>query len=700
MKQTFRLRLKRLLLASLLILGLAFSLITGQVFNEQAIKNQLQQFAAAHRCIIDFAPDIDRQWFPYPAVILRQVKLKLQNHHTPDFQSDSVRIELGWSNLWGKQIIRNITVHNAQIRLQENPENGQWQLANLPLENQTNNWTINHIRWNDSHIQLHQAQQQLQLHHSNGHFDWTNGQFDFTAQTDQFGLGKLAAQGQYQNNQFTPLNGQAALTLPDGQSIRLDWQSQARYQQRQLTGQSAKLNIQIPHLKLDLEATPKDWHISTDETYIAEMPFVFTAQYGQFKHNGSGLVHRLHHHNGHWQLPAISADTAITHGRHETTLNLNGSFTRQANGHFQFEPLIIQNRLQVAGGTSPTLLGQWQGYLKGNGRQTWQAQLSGTLDTHPAQLTFNSQEHEGQTHISADFQTHRLNLAPYFRQGGLQQGLSESAVQTWRQLIGQRQLTLGLNINTLDAWGVQIKQLQTRIQANLDGAQTEQLQMALYNGQATGQVGLHNRPHNGWFARLDFTNVHIKPLLQDLFRFNHLTGEGNAQIHLAAQGLTPQQWRQSLNGHSEIRLDSGAWQGINLSHIIHNPQPSQQNQFSYNDNSQTRFNHFYAMSHFSEGHGYTTELTLSNPQLQLRGQGDFDIRNGTLHYALLLNRGRNAWLPLKISGNIQRPTFALDYSRMTHGLDSPQAKQQALQDILNQQWSWIQKRTDTPASTP
>lgn len=713
MKKTARPRIKTLLLTvPFLIFGLVFSLITGQIFSEEAIKTELRHFAAAHNSVLTFNPNISRHLFPYPSITLHQVSLQPQNNtQQADFQAQTVHIQLGWSQLWGQQHIHAIKLDNAHIIIRENTPNstdanqhhpnGDWQLGGIPLHSAQNNpWQISNIEWQNSRIQLHSPHQQLQLHQSQGNFNRDDGTFALQAQADTHGLSQLALHGQYSQNQFHALEVQTLFSLTDGSTIQLHWQGQAQYHpdQHRLTGQSGQLKLTIPKLEFNLEAHTQNWHISSQASHIAEIPFTFTAHYGGLYHNGSGNVRRLHYHKGHWHLPSLNAETATQHGGSETLFTLDGSFNRHPDGLFVLEPLNIQTRLQVAAEPAPMLQSQWQGHLKGNTLQTWQTQLTGILDAHPAKLNLQSQSQEGQIQVQAELQAGRLNLTPYLKHSG-GQGIADNWVSGWRQLIGRRQLTLGLNIDTLDFYGVQIKQLQTRIQAQADGAQSEQLHMSLYGGQAQGQVGLHNRPQNGWFARLDFKDIHIKPLLQDLFRFNHLSGKGDAQIHLTSQGLTPQQWRATLNGHSEIRLNSGAWQGINLSNIVHGNPSNKQNQFAYDDDSQTRFNHFYAISHFSEGRGYTTELRLNNPQLHLQGQGDFDIPSGTLNYALLLNRTPDkTWLPLKIGGRIQRPDFALDYSRMTRSLDSNQAKQ-ALQDILNQQWSWIQKLPEARGQT-
>jgi len=109
------------------------------------------------------------------------------------------------------------------------------------------------------------------------------------------------------------------------------------------------------------------------------------------------------------------------------------------------------------------------------------------------------------------------------------------------------------------------------------------------------------------------------------------------------------------------------------------------------ETSSTPFRHFSIEASVENGMGTTPSLSLQSDSLNLSGQGSFDIRTATLNYAVLASVGQDLWLPLKINGSISRPNFALDYQRITGNLQSPEQKQRALQDVLQQQWQWIQK---------
>ena len=216
--------------------------------------------------------------------------------------------------------------------------------------------------------------------------------------------------------------------------------------------------------------------------------------------------------------------------------------------------------------------------------------------------------------------------------------------------------------------------------------------MQMYEGSAEGSAVLHQGSRPKWEAALQFSNIQIKPMLQDAFRFNHLSGRGNASFRLGAEGLKRSEWHTTLAWRGKIVLDNGAWQGINLGKLLNRPEnlPAQ-NLIRYNAESSTPFRHFSIEASVENGIGTTPRLSLQSDSLNLSGQGNFDIRTATLNYAVLASAGQDLWLPLKINGSISRPNFALDYQRITGNLQSPEQKQRALQDVLQQQWQWIQK---------
>ena len=63
---------------------------------------------------------------------------------------------------------------------------------------------------------------------------------------------------------------------------------------------------------------------------------------------------------------------------------------------------------------------------------------------------------------------------------------------------------------------------------------------------------------------------------------------------------------------------------------------------------------------------------------------NYDVRVHTRQ-----SSGSDTLLPLKISGSLTRPSFSLDFQRLTEGLNTPQQKEQALRQTLKQQWLWL-----------
>ena len=409
-------------------------------------------------------------------------------------------------------------------------------------------------------------------------------------------------------------------------------------------------------------------------------------------YSGSGSINKVSYQNRTLAIAGFQLSGAVEYEQGSSGYSANGRL-QAGPGHFQIDSLYLSTRHNAAPGSMPYLSGQWHGQAAGNG-QSWNAELQGSLDNNEGYLKISGSLSEQGHDIQAALNLSKLSLSGYLEseRPAAAENTLPLWLQYWPQALSRRQISLTLDIGTLESSGLQIQNFHSTLHLDADKLEAQTIKMQMYEGSAEGSAVLHQGSRPKWEAALQFSNIQIKPMLQDAFRFNHLSGRGNASFRLGAEGLKRSEWHTTLAGRGKIVLDNGAWQGINLGKLLNRPEnlPAQ-NLIRYNAESSTPFRHFSIEASVENGIGTTPRLSLQSDSLNLSGQGNFDIRTATLNYAVLASAGQDLWLPLKINGSISRPNFALDYQRITGNLQSPEQKQRALQDVLQQQWQWIQK---------
>ncbi|MDO4693330.1 MAG: AsmA family protein [Eikenella sp.] len=690
-----------LLLPLLLMAGIHSAL--HYFFSETRIRSAAAAAFAADGQELTFnGARISRGWFPYPFFTLHDVRLsRPQRPAETAFRADSLQVAFSWSSLWGDVGIRRLRAQDADIYLRQT-ESGQWQLADRPL-NAAGSGTLlpQRIELIQSTLHLQTRQHRFSLLQTEGHFDRSDGGFRFEAGLFAPQEARFKLSGRYQNGELPQLELQAASFLPDGRPFTLGWQGAAGLQPEQgrLLSRDGRLNFRLPDTGFNLDAQTHGWQISAAGAELPDTRFVFHTAYGPLEHNGSGHIRRAAYHNNILHIDTFQAETALSRNGSQTALNLNGSFTRYPDGRFRIGNLQLDTRHTAGSGALPAFVGHWQGMAEGPAADVWQLQLQGSFDHQPAQLQLHARHDGGVPVMEGSLQLDKLSLTPYLPANPRAVHLSTDILQSWRQLIGRRRLLLTAAIDVLETSGLRIQDFQARLSADAERIQAEAVEMSLYEGRSVGHAVFYNRPVPEWAGEIHFADVQIKPLLQDAFRFNHLSGRGEARFSLSSAGLTSQEWLAGLGGRAELSLEHGDWQGINLGKLLDRPEDTpEQNLFFYNADSRTPFHRFRIEVDLKNGVGHTPSLSLSSSSLNLSGRGSFDIRVQTLNYALLASAGRNLWLPFKIGGSISRPSFALDYERITGGLQTPEQKRQALQEVFNQQWQWIQKLPEPGSS--
>ncbi len=698
-----KLWLKALLFGLVLLalwLGASFGL--SRLLSEARIRQTANQMLAAQGQQLNFdGRQIERGWFPYPYVVLHQVGLSRAQENGQTLDAEAVRLSFSWSALWGDVSIHSLHLQRASISARR-LESGQWEVAGFTA-NQTASSTLpRHIELDDCSLRLQYGEQKQTLRQVSGFIDRADENFSLSASLFTPQEYRIEASGAYSGSHFEQLQANLAGFLPDGQPFTAAWQGNADYTpgQSRLNTKEGRLSIQIPDWQLNIEGNTRNWQLTPGSAVLPETHIIFSnadPANGQppadaVRHSGSGSINKVSYQNQTLEIGSFQISGTAEYGRGSSGYSANGRL-QAGPGHFQIDSLYLSTRHNAAPGSMPYLSGQWHGQAAGNG-QSWNAELQGSLDNNEGYLKISGSLSEQGHDIQAALNLSKLSLSGYLEseRPAAAENTLPLWLQYWPQALSRRQISLTLDIGTLESSGLQIQNFHSTLHLDADKLEAQTIKMQMYEGSAEGSAVLHQGSRPKWEAALQFSNIQIKPMLQDAFRFNHLSGRGNASFRLGAEGLKRSEWHTTLAGRGKIVLDNGAWQGINLGKLLNRPEnlPAQ-NLIRYNAESSTPFRHFSIEASVENGIGTTPRLSLQSDSLNLSGQGNFDIRTATLNYAVLASAGQDLWLPLKINGSISRPNFALDYQRITGNLQSPEQKQRALQDVLQQQWQWIQK---------
>ena len=699
-----KLWLKALLFGLVLLalwLGASFGL--SRLLSEARIRQTANQMLAAQGQQLNFdGRQIERGWFPYPYVVLHQVGLSRTQGGSQTMNAESARLSFGWPSLWGDISLHSLHLQRASISAQR-LENGQWEVAGFTANQAENSTLPRHIELDDCSLRLQYGEQKQTLRQVSGFIDRAAENFSLSASLFTPQEYRIEASGAYSGSHFEQLQANLAGFLPNGQPFTAAWQGNADYaaEQSRLNTKDGRLSIQVPAWSLNIDGNTRNWQFSPDSVVLPETHIVFNidADHNQssaetVRHSGSGSINKVSYQNRTLAIAGFQLSGAVEYEQGSSGYSANGRLQAQP-GHFQIDNLYLSTRHNAAPGSMPYLSGQWHGQAAGNS-QNWKAELRGSLDNNEGYLKISGSLNEQGHNIEAALNLSKLSLSSYLETKRPAPATENTAaplwLQYWPRALRHRQIQLILDIGTLESSGLQIQNFHSTLHLDSEKLEAQTIKMQMYEGNAEGSAVLHHGSRPKWETAIQFNNIQIKPLLQDAFRFNHLSGRGNAAFRLGAEGLKRSEWHTTLVGQGKIVLDNGAWQGINLGKLLNKPDnlPAQ-NLIRYNAESSTPFRHFSIEASVENGIGTTPSLSLQSDSLNLSGQGSFDIRTATLNYAVLASAGQDLWLPLKINGSISRPNFALDYQRITGNLQSPEQKQRALQDVLQQQWQWIQK---------
>jgi AsmA protein len=243
-----------------------------------------------------------------------------------------------------------------------------------------------------------------------------------------------------------------------------------------------------------------------------------------------------------------------------------------------------------------------------------------------------------------------------------------------------------------------MKDVSADIRVSPQELEVNHISANIYAGRLQGDARLkRNRQSAHLEVHQTLAGMSIRPLLVDLFSFGQLNGKGSGQVSVTAQGQSFVDLRNSLSGDVKMSLNQGALSGIDLVAALKNlPAELKDMNTPARANQKTTFSTLSAGFHFEQGVGRNQDLKLASQLVNVNGGGKLDLKHSIIDYNMNVQanprefttlKGMN--IPLKITGPLNAPVYALNFNALVKGKKTETEKQQALKQELKKQITTI-----------
>ncbi|KUM05674.1 AsmA family protein [Chromobacterium subtsugae] len=242
-----------------------------------------------------------------------------------------------------------------------------------------------------------------------------------------------------------------------------------------------------------------------------------------------------------------------------------------------------------------------------------------------------------------------------------------------------------------------INHISSNVRINPRALELDQMSADIYDGRLQGDASLSRRDVPRLQVKQTLQGMKIRPLLVDLFNFGRLDGKGNGKIDISADGKSFADLRNTLSGDAAFSLNNGALTGIDLVAALKNlpAELKEWNSAAQND-QKTTFSTLSTSFKLDKGIARNQDLKLASQLVNVNGGGKIDLKQSIVDYTMDVQANPQEFaqlkgvnVPLKITGPINAPVYALDFNAMVKGKKTEGEKKQALKQQLQKQITTI-----------
>ncbi len=239
--------------------------------------------------------------------------------------------------------------------------------------------------------------------------------------------------------------------------------------------------------------------------------------------------------------------------------------------------------------------------------------------------------------------------------------------------------------------------VSTSVRINPRELELDQMSADIYEGRLQGDILLARRDTPHLEVKQTLKDMNIQPLLVDLLSFNRLEGKGNGKVDISADGKSFLDLRNTLTGDVETSLNKGALTGIDLVAALKNlPGELKEWNAKASADQKTTFSTLSTAFRLDKGIARSQDMRLASQLVNVKGSGKVDLVQSIVDYSMDVQANPQAFaklkdvnIPLKITGPINAPVYALDFNAMVKGKKTEGEKQQALKQELKKQITTI-----------
>jgi AsmA protein len=247
-----------------------------------------------------------------------------------------------------------------------------------------------------------------------------------------------------------------------------------------------------------------------------------------------------------------------------------------------------------------------------------------------------------------------------------------------------------IRIGWLKYGKTEAKNLNIGLKAQDGLASLNPLNVDVYQGTVRGAVKLDARATPAVTIQQNLQNIAVGPLLVDTINNDMLSGNGNVNLSVTAQGNTVTALKKSLGGSVDLRMADGAVKGFDLAGTIRDAKgklnllKGEANN-SADSSKKTDFSELTATFNIKNGVAHNDDLAMKAPVFRLTkgdSKGDIDIGKEQINYLAkptLVNSlkgqgGKDAeqlgsiGVPVKITGTFAAPKFGVDMAALGQAL--------------------------------
>ncbi|GGY02685.1 AsmA family protein [Paludibacterium paludis] len=486
----------------------------------------------------------------------------------------------------------------------------------------------------------------------------------------ELGETKLLAQGKFKLN-FATLNA-------DGQDLSLTFTSE---------NPASTVHLTVPRLAANL----------TDIS-LPKSELKATVNYGRSRFQAEATLNDLKFRQNNLIAERLNGELNWLVGDNRMKFTLSAPLSVVNLDQFRMEPLNLTAQAITPLLPRGKLISSMSGSLDGGideGRLN--VRVAGKLDGSDVAMTvsqfgFIKPRHE------ATFNIGQLDLNRYLPENkGDRVAIFQDATPIPLDWLDLFNLDGKVHIGQLSVGRFRVSDVSADVRATPKALEVRNLGADIYDGRLQGDARLTRGDKATLDVKQTLRGMNIRPLLIDLFNFGRLEGNGNGQVNIRATGNSFADLRNTLGGDVALSLNKGALTGIDLVTALKNlPAELKEWNRPAQSDQKTTFSTLSARMALENGVGRNQDLKLASQLMNVSGGGKIDLKQNIIDYTLDVQanpseftRLKGVNVPLKITGPLSAPIYALDFNALVKGKKSESEKQQALKQELKKQITTI-----------